>query len=68
LISPYYSNVVFGGNKTYFWLIPPTLYAIYTFFFLKAFLFNSIEGALFLSPYAGVDEIKVDINQVKNEG
>jgi hypothetical protein len=65
LLSPYYADVFFGGYKLLFWLIPPTLYGLFFLFFTKPFLFNSIMGALFLSPYAGIDEISVDIVDVR---
>ena len=64
LLSPYYSDLLFEGKKTLIWLIIPTLFTLYSIFFTKPFIFNSIEGASFLNPYSGIDSINVDPTSV----
>lgn len=46
---------LFKGERTYYWLILPTLYFIYFCFFTNPLLFNSNYYAMFFDPYVGIN-------------
>lgn len=66
IFSPNYSHALFSGSKTYIWLAFPSIYMFYFLFCTKPFLFNSLLGAVFLDPYAGLPGFNTDLALVKS--
>lgn len=64
IINSDYADMLFGGKKTFVWMIFPLLFGGYICVFTTPFLFNSIMDASMLNPYMGIPEIKVDIQEV----
>ncbi|KAI1696554.1 serpentine type 7TM GPCR chemoreceptor srt domain-containing protein [Ditylenchus destructor] len=67
LIDGQYARALFGGSKTYVWFLIPFCMFLYTSFFTTPFMYNAINDGGFLSPYAGVPEIKVDFSEYENQ-
>ncbi|KAI1711329.1 serpentine type 7TM GPCR chemoreceptor srt domain-containing protein [Ditylenchus destructor] len=66
LIDGRYAHALFGGSKTYVWLLIPICMLLYISFFTTPFMYNAIYDGGFLSPYAGVPEIEVDFSEYDN--
>lgn len=47
---------VLAGNRTYFWLLPPTVYTLYNFVFTNPVVFSSIYVSYFFNPYVGYND------------
>uniref|UniRef100_A0AC34F4E0 Uncharacterized protein n=1 Tax=Panagrolaimus sp. ES5 TaxID=591445 RepID=A0AC34F4E0_9BILA len=54
LVSPYYSEMLFSGKRTFFWLILPGLYWFYFWFIDLPCIYSSIASACFFDPFFGV--------------
>ncbi|KAI1701627.1 serpentine type 7TM GPCR chemoreceptor srt domain-containing protein [Ditylenchus destructor] len=51
--SPKYGMMLFRGNRTWLWLIPPTLYALFFATFTEPVLFSGIYLSWFFNPHVG---------------
>ncbi|CAD5227214.1 unnamed protein product [Bursaphelenchus xylophilus] len=53
LIKPEWMEVLFGGSRTYFWLLAPTAYGLYFIIFTPPLIFSSIYDGAFFDPFVG---------------
>ena len=56
LCHPPLARALFGGNKTYIWLLIPTLYFLYIVWFHTTAIFTSTLYAFFFDPFIGMPE------------
>lgn len=64
LLNIDYANTIFGGMKIYIWILLPNLYGGYVLFFTKPFLINAKMNSVFTNPFIGMNDIKVDNDEV----
>ncbi|KAH7718221.1 Protein Y55F3C.10 [Aphelenchoides avenae] len=53
MTSPHWGKVLFGGNRTWLWVIPPSLYGLYFAIFTKPVLFSGLFVSWFFNPHVG---------------
>ncbi|KAE9550731.1 hypothetical protein FO519_006053, partial [Halicephalobus sp. NKZ332] len=54
LVHPLFSRKLFGGDRTWIWLILPTIYSFFFIGFTNPVLFTSRHYAMFFNPYVDI--------------
>ena len=54
LIYPLLSRKLFGGNRTWIWLIFPTIYSLFFIGFTNPVVFTSRRYAMFFNPFTDI--------------
>ncbi|KAI1706641.1 serpentine type 7TM GPCR chemoreceptor srt domain-containing protein [Ditylenchus destructor] len=54
--SPNVGDLLFKGNRTWYWLIPVSLYSLYFSYFTKPVTFSGLFVCYFFNPHAGYIE------------
>ncbi|KAI6198299.1 hypothetical protein M3Y99_01888500 [Aphelenchoides fujianensis] len=50
LLRPNWMETLFGGGRTYYWLLVPTFYGLYFIFFTPPLIYTSYYSAAFFDP------------------
>ncbi|TKR57868.1 hypothetical protein L596_030513 [Steinernema carpocapsae] len=66
LMCPYRIETIFGGFRTYLWLLIPNIYGLYFLFFTPAPSFTSKGYAWFFNPYVGFNFTDVNLSQYES--
>lgn len=53
MLSPRWGKILFGGNRAWLWVIPPSLYGLYFAIFTKPVLFSGLFVSWFFNPHVG---------------
>ncbi|KAH7709413.1 Protein SRT-28 a [Aphelenchoides avenae] len=53
MTSPRLGKKLFGGNRAWLWVIPPTLYGLYFGVYTKPVLFSGLFNSWFFNPHVG---------------
>ena len=52
-----HSDRIYGGYRTWLWILPTGFYALYIFLFEKPTVFSGIGFAWFFSPFIGIKNL-----------
>ncbi|KAI6236189.1 hypothetical protein M3Y95_00131200 [Aphelenchoides besseyi] len=61
LLRPNWMETLFGGSRTYWWLLVPTIYGLYFIVFTPPLIYTSIYNAAFFDPFTGTDKADAEL-------
>lgn len=54
VLQPPWMSTLFGGYRTYTWLLLPTIYGLYFMWFTPPLIYTSVYYADFFDPFVGM--------------
>lgn len=61
LLKPQWMETLFGGNKTYVWLLVPICYGTYFVLFTSPLIYTSVYNAAFFDPFTATDKADAEL-------
>jgi putative chemoreceptor len=61
LLRPQWMETLFGGNKTYIWLLAPIGYGAYFIWFTPPLIYTSVYNAAFFDPFTATDRADAEL-------